>query len=354
MSTDVEQRVVEMRFDNAQFEKNIQTSMKSLEEFDKTLDNLDSGKSLTELSRAADKVDLSNMTKQADAVRVSFSAMQVFAVNALNDVYRVAKGVLNKGILAPLNQIRTGGWSRATNIDQAKFQLEGLKVAWKDIESDISYAVDGTAYGLDAAAKAASQLVASGVQFGETFGTTGNSPMAKALRGISGLAAMTNSSYEDMARIVTAVAGQGKLMTIQMRQLELRGLNIAATMAKSMGTTEQAVRDMVTNGQVDFKMFSEAMDEAFGDHAKDANKTFEGAMDNMKSALSRIGQLFAAPIRSEAIPVFNELRLLFNTIKKTLVPLADDFERVARLFSNFLVSVISGQNNLSSLSNVMY
>ena len=72
---------------------------------------------------------------------------------------------------------------------------------------------------------------------------------------------MTNSEYEAISPIFTTVAGQGKLMTTQLRQLESRGLNAAAVLAESMGTTEAAVRDMVTKGQIDFNTFAEAMDE---------------------------------------------------------------------------------------------
>ena len=46
---------------------------------------------------------------------------------------------------------------------------------------------------------------------------------------------------------------------------------------------------MVTKGKIDFETFATAMDDAFGPHAKEANKTFTGAMSNVRAALSRIG-----------------------------------------------------------------
>lgn len=173
------------------------------------------------------------------------------------------------------------------NIEQAKFQLKGLGIAWSSIEDDINYGVKDTAYGLDSAAKVAAQLSASGIQIGDNMKT--------ALRGISGVAAMTNSTYDDIGRIYTTVAGNGRLMGEQLLSLSGRGLNAAAALAKYLGKSEVEVRTMVSKGQIDFQTFADAMDSTFGEHAKAANETFTGALSNMKSALSRIGADVATP-----------------------------------------------------------
>ena len=46
---------------------------------------------------------------------------------------------------------------------------------------------------------------------------------------------------------------------------------------------------MTSKGKIDFATFAAAMDDAFGEHAKEANATFTGSMSNMRAALSRIG-----------------------------------------------------------------
>ena len=120
--------------------------------------------------------------------------------------------------------------------------------------------------------------------------------MHKSLRAISGVAAMTNASYDEIAHIFTSVAGMGKLTAMQLNQLSLRGLNIASTIGQETGKTEAEIRDMVSKGQISFQMFADAMDSAYGDHAKDANKTFQGSFSNLKAALSRIGAIFQQPV----------------------------------------------------------
>lgn len=312
MSTTIDTNVVQLKFDNKQFEEGCKQSMSTLEKLKQRINESNSGKALDGLN----KIDLSNIKDSIDSVNKHFSLLGIAALKVKSSIVDGFLGMAKTLATTVPRIIKEGGWQRAMNIEEAKFQLEGLHVAWSQISDDISYAVDGTAYGLDAAAKAASQLVASGVQVGDS--------MKGALRAISGVAAMTNAEYEAIAPIFTTVAGQGKLMTMQLRQLENRGLNAAAVLAESMGTTEAAIRDMVTNGEIDFNTFAMAMDKAFGEHAKDANRTFVGVTANIRAALKKIGADFATPIIEQDGPVIKALQVLrerINDVRKSLGPL---------------------------------
>lgn len=335
MSNTVDTRVVEMQFNNQDFERNVSTSLGTLEKLKSALNFGKSSQQLTQLQTATNNVDFSPFTNALDSVQSRFSALGVVGMTVINNL---TNGIINKakGILTAIpKQISEGGLSRAMNIENAKFQLKGLGVAWKDIEDDINYGVKDTAYGLDAAAKAASQLTASGVQLGDE--------MKEALRGISGVAAMTNSSYEEISPIFTTIAGQGKVMTMQLRQLESRGLNVAAELGKQMGKTEEDIRDMVTKGKIDFKTFSHYMNQAFGDHAKKANETYSGSLGNVKAALSRIGAEFKTS-RLE------NLRNIFVAAIPALNKFKSDISEITT-FVNLLSSMVSGQlaNALESI-----
>ena len=311
--------------------------MSTLEKLKQKINESTSGNALNELNKA----DFTHLSKSVDAIANRFTFLGNTAFKIKDRISDAFLGMAKTLATTVPNIIKEGGWARAMNIEQAKFQLEGLHVAWQDIKGDIEYAVDGTAYGLDAAAKAASQLVASGVQVGDS--------MKNALRAISGVAAMTNSEYEAISPIFTTVAGQGKVMTMQLRQLENRGLNAAATMAEyfkgvmngsieasdsvkahvaeitaQFGYGEAAVRDMVTKGVVDFNTFSNAMDNAFGEHAKDANRTFTGVTANIRAALKKIGADFSTPIIEQDGPVVQALQKLrerINDVRASLGPL---------------------------------
>ena len=247
----------------------------------------DCSKSLDKLGKGSKNFTLDDIGNAVDSLSKRFSTMGIIGMSALDSITKSALSLgkkLYKTITGPLIE---GGKNRALNIEQAKFQLKGLGIAWSSIEDDINYGVKDTAYGLDSAAKVAAQLSASGVQIGDNMKT--------ALRGISGVAAMTNSTYDDIGRIYTAVAGNGRLMGEQLLSLSGRGLNAAAALAKYLGKSEAEVRDMVSKGKIDFQTFADAMDSTFGEHAKAANETFTGALSNMKAALSRIGADVATP-----------------------------------------------------------
>lgn len=346
MAVSIDEKVVEMRFNNKQFEKGIQTSIDSLDKLNKATDFTASQKNVKNLQAEFNKFNLGNAVRAVEGFSMKISAMGVAGAEV---VRRITDSAIDLGkriagvVAKPIELAKSGGISRALNIEQAKFQLKGLKVAWDDIEDDINYGVQDTAYGLDAAAKAASQLVASSVKVGPE--------MKAALRGISGVAAMTNSSYEDISNIFTTVAGNGKLMTMELRQLSSRGLNVAAELGKQLGKSEKEIREMVTKGQIDFKMFSTAMDNAFGKHAKDANKTFEGSMSNVKAALSKIGALFAGPLYNNMIKPLNAIREGLNVIRDTLTKPAAQFEKFTAKVAKFFTLLMSNENTLKAIGN---
>ncbi len=319
-------KVVQMKFDNSQFRAGVEDTIRQLDALENSLEMQGASKGLDNVAKASKETSkaMNLMGESVESVHVAFSYLEVAGITAMvrltNAALSYGKKIANNLWSKSIGQIISGGKRRSQNISNAKFQLEGLGVAWDDIVDDINYGVKDTAYGLDEAATAASQLVASQVQLGQE--------MKNALRGISGTAAMTNSSFSEIANIWTTVASNGKLMTMQLRQLSARGLNASAVLAKAMGTTEAAINDMVTKGQIDFKTFAEAMDNAFGEHAKEANKTFQGALSNMNAALSRIGQKFADPVFESLRKVFIALTDDIDAINKALQPAMDAFSTI--------------------------
>ena len=83
MSKTIDQRVVEMRFDNANFEKNVSTSMSTLDKLKKSLKFEDSAKGFENISKAAGRVDMGGLSNGVESVRLKFSAI-VFDVGTLD------------------------------------------------------------------------------------------------------------------------------------------------------------------------------------------------------------------------------------------------------------------------------
>ena len=140
MSQTIDDRVVQLTFDNKQFESGVNQSLKTLDKLDKSLDLKNSSKGLENLGDAAKSVDISSLEKGVDAVNKKLGVTGTMGRTVVNeitkDIYNLAKGGLRKitsGITAMTNQIVTGGKKRAQNIANAKFQLKGLGIAWDGV-----------------------------------------------------------------------------------------------------------------------------------------------------------------------------------------------------------------------------
>lgn len=337
-------KVMEMKFNNKQFEESIKQSSNSLEKFQSILDSLHGGEAIDKISKAFDKVDISGIENGIYALQEKFSA---FGIAGMTVIYRLTNSLMNFGKSLwnmSFGQIKSGGWNRALNIQQAEYMLEGLHLDVEQVKNDALAAVKGTAFGFDEAAKAAANFGASGIKAGKE--------MEGALRGVAGVAAMTSSDFSSIADIFSTVASNGKLMTMQLRQFSTRGLNVSAELAKVMNKTEAQINDMVSKGQISFKQFAEAMDEAFGQHAKDANKTFSGSLSNVKAALSRIGADFAEPIVDDMVPVFNSLMNAIDKIHEDLKPLIKQFSDWSKIITTVFDNMFKGIQTSKTFSNI--
>lgn len=96
MSTTIDNKVVEMSFNNSDFEKNAQKSIDTTEKLKKSLDFSGAGKGLDELGNAAKNVNIGVIGTACDAVGKQFSAMKSLAVFALYDIYNMATRTANQ------------------------------------------------------------------------------------------------------------------------------------------------------------------------------------------------------------------------------------------------------------------
>lgn len=366
MSTKVDKHVVQMEFDNATFERKVSTTRTSIKNLkkdltfddnasnlsafekgitritDKIKDNSDkTSQSLKSLQSSFNGIDLSKLSTNLETIASRFTTMGAAGFAA---VQRITNAVIDFGknmASSTFGQIISGGRTRALNLEQAQFQIKGLGVDWKNAETElginlydqIDKAVSGTAYGLDSAAKVAGQLLASNIK-------EGTQDMQNALSGISGVAAMTNSSYDEIGQLFTKIAGNNRLYAAELNSFAARGLNVAASLAKYYETDEATLRQMVTDGKVKFKDFAEAMNLAFGEQATKANDTYTGALSNVRAALSRIGADLQTPYLENMRKTFVALIPVLNGVRKVLNPLFKIVEQGMNYLSSFAVSTL--------------
>ena len=330
----VDTRVVEMKFNNSQFDSGVKSVLESLRTLKEGLKLDGATKGIKDISAATKGVNFEGMAAGVDNISSKFTAFGAIGFSVLQNLTKTAmtfgRDILSK-ILDPLI---AGGEARALTIEQAKFQFRGLGMDVTSTMASAKAAVLGTAYGLADAAKAASLLGASGMTAGDK--------MVSSLRAIAGVAAMTGSAYNDISDVFTSVAGNGRLMGSDLLRLSSRGVNAAATLAKSMNKTEAEVRDMVTKGKISFQMFSDAMDGAFGKHAADANQTYTGALANMKAALSRLGADVATNKFEAQRKVLNALSPVIDNVHTALMPAIEAFAQFENVGSANMVKMLQG------------
>lgn len=337
-------KIVEMEFDNAAFEKNIHQSIDSLDDLQSKLDNMRGGTAFQQIAAAAADMGFDKVVSGIDSIDKKMSAMGVVGATVINNL---TNSFLNFGRnlwSSTIGQAASGGMRRALNIQQAEFLMEGLKLDVKQLKDDAMFAVEDTAYGFDEAASAAAQFGVAGVKAGEE--------MKHALLGVSGVAAMTGRDYASIAHIFTTMASQGRVMGMQLTQMSYAGINAAEVLAKHLNTSAANVTKMVSQGKISFKQFSDAMYEAFGEHAKDANKTFQGNLSNIKAALSRIGAEFAGPLTTDFIPAMGELRNLINQIKKDMTPVVELFQKLTKVGNKLAQSFLESVKNSGAFHNI--
>lgn len=346
-SSNIDKRIVEMNFDNARFEKNVNQSISTLDRLKNALNMKGAEKGFNQLERSANSVNFSGLERSLTNIEHRLSTFGIAGARVVTTITDKALGALGKLNNAVFGQMKSGGISRALNLEHANFMMEGLlKNADKVSEimgSDgpVQKSVKGTAYGLDEAANAAAQFVASGV--------TDLTKLENALTGISGAAAMTGSGFTEISDIFTTVAGNGRLMASELQRFSARGLNVAAALGEQLNKTETEIREMVSKGKIDFETFSEAMNKAFGEQAKKANETFNGALSNVKAALSRIGAKVAAPTIENLRVIFVQLISVIDATSKTLQPFIDLINDAIYKISYGLATFLGDVDNIQKV-----
>ena len=215
MSKTIDQRVVEMRFDNANFEKNVSTSMSTLDKLKKSLKFEDSAKGFENISKAAGRVDMGGLSNGVESVRLKFSALEVMAVTALQNITNSAVNAGKKLVSdLALDPIISGFKEYETQINATQTILANTQKEGANID-DVNRALDElnkyadlTIYNFTEMTRNIGTFTAAGVDLNTSV---------NAIKGIANLAAISGSTSQQastaMYQLSQALAsGTVKLM----------------------------------------------------------------------------------------------------------------------------------------------
>lgn len=194
MSTTIDERVVEMRFDNKQFESNVQTSLSTLDRLKKSLNLSGAAKCFDEIDSASKKVNMNGLANAVESVRLKFSALEVMAVTALANITNSALNAGKRIVSAlTIDPIKTGFQEYETQIGAvqtilANTQHEGtnLQQVNRALDELNTYA-DKTIYNFTEMTRNIGTFTAAGVNLQTSVDS---------IKGIANLAAVSGSTSQ--------------------------------------------------------------------------------------------------------------------------------------------------------------
>ena len=280
------------------------------------------------------------MEQSAGVGKGVFTKIGTFGAKAFGTIGKIGLGAVTTiaggvGMLAA-----KGGFDRALNIERAQVKLKALGHSTEEVQSIMDSAlasVKGTAFGLGDAASIAATMVAAGVNQGDE--------LTNILKTVADTAQISGRSLGDVGLIYSQVAAKGKLMGDDLLQLQGSGVPVLAFLAKHFNTTTEKAQKMVSKGKVSFKDFAAAMQENIGGAALASGDSFDGAMANVKSALSRLGEAFETPALNGLRNVFNALIPIIDKFTAQVKPLADQFGQLVQGKLDTVVNLLNQFSN---------
>lgn len=194
LSKTVDERVVEMRFDNKDFEKNVQTTMSTLDKFKQKLNFNGASKGLENIEKSASKVDMSGLGSAVETVQAKFSKLEVMSVTALanitNSAVNAGKRIVDALTLEP---VMSGFQEYETQINAVQTILANTSSKGSTLEDvnkaldELNHYADMTIYNFTEMTKNIGTFTAAGVDLDTSV---------SAIKGIANLAAVSGSTSQ--------------------------------------------------------------------------------------------------------------------------------------------------------------
>lgn len=194
MSTTVDQRVVEMRFDNKQFENNVQSSLSTIDKLKRSLNLEGAAKGLENVNAAAKNCNMSGLSGAVETVRVKFSALEVMAITALANITNSALNAGKKIVSAlTIDPIKTGFAEYETQINAVQTILANTSSKGTTLDQvnnaldELNKYADMTIYNFTEMTRNIGTFTAAGVDLDQSV---------SAIKGIANLAAVSGSTSQ--------------------------------------------------------------------------------------------------------------------------------------------------------------
>ena len=326
MSTTVDERVVEMRFDNKQFEQNIQTSLSSLDKLKKSLNLEGAAKGLETVNDAANKCsgNMSPLSNAVETVRVRFSALEVMAITALQNITNSALAAGKNLVSAfTIDPIKTGFEEYETQINAVQTILANTSSKGTTFDQvnnaldELNHYADMTIYNFTEMTRNIGTFTAAGVDLDTSVA---------AIKGIANLAAVSGSNsqqastamyqlsqalaagtvkLQDWNSVVNAGMGGQVFQDALKETAKVHGIAI-----DEMIKDEGSFRETLSKGWLTSDILTETLAKFTGDLNEDQLRTMGYTDDQIKSIMEM------GKTANDAATKVKTFTQLFDTLKE--------------------------------------
>ena len=368
MSKQVEERVVSMQFDNKNFEKNVSTSMSTLEKLKQSLSFKGGTRGLENVSAASKKVNFSSMESGINSVAQRFSALEVMGVTALANITNSAVNAGKRIVRAlTIDPVMDGFREYETQINAVQTILANTQTKGTTID-DVNRALDQlnvyadkTIYNFSEMTKNIGTFTAAGVDL-ETS--------VESIKGIANLAAMSGSSSQQAATAMYQLSqalAAGKVQLMDWNSVVNAGMggevfqNALKRTATQMGYNVDAMiekygsfRESLTQGEwLTSEVLTETLKQLSGAYSE-ADLIAQGYTEKQAKDIMELAK--TAEDSATKVKTFTQL---WDTMKEAVGSgwaqtwriLIGDFEEARELLTNISDTVSSVINNISERRN---
>ena len=363
----VDEKVVEMQFQNQQFETGIQKSLKSLENLKKSLDLDDSAKSLSKLEQTANSFSLEGMNAGIAALTNKFSTMGIVAMTAIQNITNSAIAYGKRMVSAfTIDPMKTGFQEYETQINAIQTVLANTSskgttlTQVNDALDELNKYADKTIYNFTEMTRNIGTFTAAGVELDTSV---------SAIKGIANIAAVSGSTAQQastaMYQLSQALAsGTVKLqdwnsvvnagMGGQVFQDALKETaRVHGVAIDSMIKNEGSFRETLKAGWLTSEILTETLSKFTGDLNAEQLKTMGYTEEQIKSIME-MGEM--ANNAATKVKTFTQL---FDTLKEAAQSgwtqsweiIVGDFEEAKELLTN-MSDTFGGIINASSEARI--
>ena len=367
MSREVDQRVVELQFNNTNFEKNTKKSMDSIDRMMEKLQFKGAEKGFEKLDAAAEKVDFATMNRSLDTLQQKFSALDIMAATVLVNITNKAMNAGERLVKSlSLDQI-TSGWNKyaeKTSNVQTIMNATGKSIDQvNDYLNKLMWYSDETSYSFSEMTSALSQMTAAGGNIDKMI------PMIMGIANATADAGKTGFAFQSTIRNLTQSYSAGHLQLQDWKSLNLMGTATKALKQELIDTAEEL--GVIKKGEVTIANFesslqkkwanTEVMERTFAKYAsmmeaayeltqKNKGMTSSEALEQLKGQYGELAERaalaaqqatsFAQAIDSTKDAVSSKWMAVFETLFGNKEEATDTWTELAnRLYDIFVPSI---------------